>query len=296
MKRDAVPPDPDRSDSTLLLPYGEHPDGSLVHIALVPAGLACGCRCPLCRKPLIARKGDVRVHHFAHAADPGAACSPAAALETALHRFAKSVIAERMTIWLPAIVASHGDRSRLVALPKELRLDAVRTEEMIEGRRPDIMLFVGDRPLAIEIAVTNFASRGKRSFFRDHAIAAIEIDLSREPRDGAPEELEAAILRTAPRRWLHNEKLDKALAELRAETADAERRDEARRRERAATPSQKLTTLRQSAIERLGEEEGVPWLEATLARLQRATSDGSPAPGAWPREPRRRARQELARI
>ena len=34
----------------------------------VPGGAACGCYCAVCRSPLIARKGDVNVWHFAHEA------------------------------------------------------------------------------------------------------------------------------------------------------------------------------------------------------------------------------------
>jgi hypothetical protein len=37
-------------------------------ISDVPAGAACGCFCVACRSPLVARKGNIKAHHFAHEA------------------------------------------------------------------------------------------------------------------------------------------------------------------------------------------------------------------------------------
>ena len=58
-----------------LLPFGEAPDGRLLRASEVPAGLACGCACPGCGAPLLARRGGRRAAHFAHAT--GRACAAA---------------------------------------------------------------------------------------------------------------------------------------------------------------------------------------------------------------------------
>lgn len=42
-------------------------DGAEVDVADVDRGLDCGCICPSCKAPLIARKGDIKEWHFAHA-------------------------------------------------------------------------------------------------------------------------------------------------------------------------------------------------------------------------------------
>jgi competence CoiA-like predicted nuclease len=47
------------------LPYGLK-DENLISIDEVESGLACDCFCPACKKQLIAKKGKVNVHHFAH--------------------------------------------------------------------------------------------------------------------------------------------------------------------------------------------------------------------------------------
>lgn len=47
------------------LPFGLK-NGKLVNVDQVDRGLACGCACPACNGQLIARKGEIRIHHFAH--------------------------------------------------------------------------------------------------------------------------------------------------------------------------------------------------------------------------------------
>ncbi len=74
----------------VLLPYGEASDGRLVRASEVPAGLECGCSCPACGAPLVARRGEMRVAHFAHATDR----TCASAQETMLHKLAKQMIAD----------------------------------------------------------------------------------------------------------------------------------------------------------------------------------------------------------
>lgn len=44
----------------------EHASGKLVRIDQVPKGLSCNCYCPICKSPLIAKKGEKLHHHFSH--------------------------------------------------------------------------------------------------------------------------------------------------------------------------------------------------------------------------------------
>lgn len=39
---------------------------SIVNIEDVERGKECGCTCPACEKPLVAKKGPKKMHHFAH--------------------------------------------------------------------------------------------------------------------------------------------------------------------------------------------------------------------------------------
>lgn len=62
--------------------------GQLVHISDVENGLQPDCTCPACKSPLVARKGSLKVHHFAHAAESN--CQP----ETVMHLLGKQLLAE----------------------------------------------------------------------------------------------------------------------------------------------------------------------------------------------------------
>jgi len=50
------------------IPFGlRESDEAIVDVYAVKRGRACGCVCPSCRTPLIARQGEEKVWHFAHA-------------------------------------------------------------------------------------------------------------------------------------------------------------------------------------------------------------------------------------
>src|SRR5690606_7199400 len=78
---------------------GENEDGSLGSIHDVPRGLACNCTCLGCGRPMVARHGAELAHHFAHHGVAGLTCTSAG--ETALHKFAKQVLNERLEFMLP---------------------------------------------------------------------------------------------------------------------------------------------------------------------------------------------------
>jgi hypothetical protein len=85
--------------TSLLQSFAIAKDGRVVSVNEVERGQACGCTCPACRRPLIARQGEVRVWHFAHAT--GADCEGGA--ESALHLAAKTAIERAGGITLPGL-------------------------------------------------------------------------------------------------------------------------------------------------------------------------------------------------
>lgn len=46
--------------------YAENAEGRIVHVDDVPNGKECGCHCPHCGEPLVARQGEKYSHGFAH--------------------------------------------------------------------------------------------------------------------------------------------------------------------------------------------------------------------------------------
>jgi hypothetical protein len=59
----------------MFLTYGRNVQNELIHISEAKRGTHCGLLCPFCGGPLLARKGKVVSHHFAH---QGRTCGPAA--------------------------------------------------------------------------------------------------------------------------------------------------------------------------------------------------------------------------
>ncbi len=180
-------------------------DDILVHISRVERGLACGCVCPECNKPLVARKGSEVVHHFAHRAGPE--CANAA--ETALHRAAKDILADRREIGLPPVEIRFDSSPFVMPLWPEriLTLDDVRLECRTGDIIPDILAYCGTTPLMIEIQVTHPVDEAKLKKIRELGISTIEIDLSSVPRSFSPDDLCHAIVeQTDNKRWLFNAK------------------------------------------------------------------------------------------
>jgi uncharacterized protein YbaR (Trm112 family) len=48
------------------LTYALDSEGKLVNIKQAESCIKCNCICPACKKPLVAKKGKEREHHFAH--------------------------------------------------------------------------------------------------------------------------------------------------------------------------------------------------------------------------------------
>ncbi|MBQ3301875.1 MAG: hypothetical protein IJH04_07020 [Eggerthellaceae bacterium] len=83
-----------RGDS---LVYANDSGGMLRHVDEVPNGLACGCACPACGQPLIARNGgSIRAHHFAH---EGGSCEWG--VEAAVSLLVEEVVLEACSVRLP---------------------------------------------------------------------------------------------------------------------------------------------------------------------------------------------------
>lgn len=194
------------------LPFGLNESGVLVHISEVEKGKKCGCICPGCKSPLIARKGEKRQEHFKHAAV--IECEDA--FESAVHLAAKRIIAERKRLTLPQYpisVSKKDSRGREYTAQKTIvkhgtSIDFASVEEEVElhGMRADIVAKKGAHQLLVEIFYRHKVDDEKRKKIAEARISAIEIDLSALlPKD--VEDWEAFWLYiNDPQhvQWLHN--------------------------------------------------------------------------------------------
>ncbi|WP_424140418.1 competence protein CoiA family protein [Roseomonas chloroacetimidivorans] len=192
------------------LPYGLAPNGRLVAVADVPRGKQIDVVCPQCKAILVARKGEVLRHHFAHAND--ASC--AGSYETMLHLLGKQVIRDACSVRLPAVVAEYNYRRREVAAARSFEADGAAVEVPIGPYKADVVLTKGRQRLVVEILVTHRTTPEKVEAFRAMGQDAIEINISDLIGAEDLSNAGAFILREAPRTWLQSNARDEAVAEL----------------------------------------------------------------------------------
>src|SRR5260221_9088120 len=110
------------------LPYGIK-NGSLTTIDEVDNGLKCACNCPACHSKLVARKGDIKAHHFAHYKSPD--CN--AGLETVLHKLCKDIIAKEENFTVPALYLDYYNRRYEIFPETKIHIDDLRIEKKFDS-------------------------------------------------------------------------------------------------------------------------------------------------------------------
>ena len=199
-------------------------DSRMVHVREVKNGRECGCLCPICKSPLIAKQGDHKVWHFAHT--PGMDKCPGAA-ESGLHLAAKEILhALNGRIYIPEETIrkkdwptpkdTSGVRSEIRIkldelmtyivpghmITSDLSVRLEPTDWRDDGFQPDAVLENDKGKLLVEICVTHRVDEEKRARIRKTGLGAIEIDLSDTSRHLRRSELEVLVEAEAPRMWL----------------------------------------------------------------------------------------------
>lgn len=273
--------------SKLRVPFGEK-NGRLYRPETVERGKKCGCHCPECKVPLIAKCSVAGRFYFAHhraAECPGG-------YETALHKMAKQILLDAGRVWLP-------ERNVLLSFPlvfgetlsKTLHFEtrevyfvsAVSEKRLVNGLTPDVTaLLKNDAELHIEILVTHAVEENK-SLAIDNVM---EIDLSWLSEETVldPVALEAEVLKSAPR-WWHRcsliDELPKVQAARKALEAsvpgEIKRLERQREREEAAKRKKenaaKQKEERRQALIRKKAEAREPF-EIALRNLEQVESMG----------------------
>lgn len=161
-----------------MLTYGVlNDDGRLYHIddKCVKKGLKCDCMCPKCHTPLIARRGDVNEHHFAHVNGdkcPGARMS-------ALHKLAQQILATEKRVMLPQYSKTYVLHPAKLQVFDDITLEEVCKDE-ISRRRPDCIgrPYSNDNSLWIEIYCSNPINEEREQDIIRRNQYCVEIDFS----------------------------------------------------------------------------------------------------------------------
>lgn len=187
-------------------------DDIVFHISEVDSGLKCGVNCASCGDKLVAKKGKT-FHHFAHYRIDN--CTNGG--ETAIHLLSKEILAEELRIMLPKVELKVGGKEEPYVFysEQEIKFSQVKLETKVQDIVPDIIGYVGQEPLLIEIAVTHFVEAEKQNKIEQLNISTIEIDLS-EFKQGLtkPELKEILIHQTSKKRWIYNKKLKSIKQEI----------------------------------------------------------------------------------
>ena len=189
-------------------------NNKLVHVDNVESGIACGCICPSCGEILIARKGNVNIHHFAH----HSLNECKSGYETVLHLLAKEILYETNEILLPPVKLSNEPNTTHIQLYKEYKIknfDNVYIEKQTDDIIPDLIIEKNNRKLLVEIYVTHKVDDIKLKKIRNIGISAIEIDLSKTDKSISKQKLKYLLLNNNEnKRWLYNSKSEKMFTEI----------------------------------------------------------------------------------
>lgn len=189
----------------------------------VLSGQACGCVCAECLAPLVAKKGETNVHHFAHV---GQACGNGA--ETAIHLMAKQILAQEMNVKLPALVVELsavdvlGDLAAVrvtLAAAQHVYYTSVSLEVTLGNQRPDALAICSDSAEhRVEVFVRHAVDSLKAKELEALDAVCYEICLNNLPADISVEALRSAVIETPERvRWVSYTGLSKARLQLAAE-------------------------------------------------------------------------------
>ena len=175
-------------------------DNKIITISEIPQNLQdrhsteWECVCPFCGKPVYAKKGLKREHHFAHYSDMEK-CNIAYANQTALHLMAKQIIAEEKKFAVPPIEIPWEDLDLKTDNPEVLNYleeidiyqysgaaliscsDCV-LEKRLAGIIPDVIAKTKYGDFLIEIFVSHAVDYEKIAKTEALKLPMLEIDLS----------------------------------------------------------------------------------------------------------------------
>lgn len=205
------------------IPFGSK-DGVLVHVSDVVSGLACDCVCPECHGKLQANKGTKRAHYFSH--DPSSNAEECkSAFETSIHLMAKQILENNRFAIFPELELSmsmqdddgeeHTEKFKVTS-KTDRHFDRVELEKRLEEIRPDIIAYTStQKPILIEVAVTNSSKAEKKEKIRKLGLEAIEIDLSKVSYITTEIELTKLVIEEFKnKKWLSNPYAIQAKIEL----------------------------------------------------------------------------------
>lgn len=144
-----------------LIPFGlETQTGQLIDVTDVPSGKGCGCICPSCKTPLVARKGEINEWHFAHLSRGTYSATEDAcdfSFYVSARMMARQLIDHDLQLLLPELAISVADiinfdlveRKRTVTESRLISISNCHAEQRFYNAEVDIVGEVGGIPFGI---------------------------------------------------------------------------------------------------------------------------------------------------
>jgi len=174
-----------------LIPFGLHQDtGEFLDITEVPGGKKCGCICPSCGTPLIARQGNVNQWHFAHASravygKTEEECDYS--FYVSVRMMAKQLFSSIRSIKTPEYRSTVGrhepgflpiDKEFIVTTEKQITFDNVDIETEFEGISVDVVASISGFSLIIYLSHANRQVPEDLKLIKGHQYGVLDLSLS----------------------------------------------------------------------------------------------------------------------
>ena len=165
--------------------YAKNKEGKLVSIADVPSGLECECTCVACGEALVAKKGEIKQHHFAHTS--GIECD--GYIEALLHIWAREILGETKSLMFPEYKDKYGDSLKGLLLPSQTEslkahkvefkeIQCPKSDNKVHIDIPDAIGILKDgTEFWIEFWVTHKSTPEKIQYLKDNGINCLEIEI-----------------------------------------------------------------------------------------------------------------------
>lgn len=182
--------------------WAQDATGRMVHIDSVPRGKSCGCHCPHCKEPLVAKHGDIKAHHFAHHSE-----TRKATLEICyaviLYKVAEQLIQTHKKIHAPSYYGIFPEQN--------IEFSEVRIDSHYEryDKQPDVIASGTDGKQYLIEFVFAHKVQHKQPIDYKH-LTCLEIDLVRQNLQTIEKFL---FTSNEDRRWLNNENYFTAIEE-----------------------------------------------------------------------------------
>lgn len=181
-------------NNNIIFSWAENAEGKMVHVDSVPRGLSCGCTCPNCHEPLLARHGEKNEHGFAHHSDTRGANLDICYI-VILYKLAEHIVLTKKRINAPSYYGIFPE--------KDIEFVDVKVDSNYEreDKQPDVIATTVDGIKYLIEFIFDYKVQHKQAIDYQN-LNCLEIDLSKQSLETVEEFL---LTSNADRKWLNNQ-------------------------------------------------------------------------------------------